>query len=221
MTEAYPLRWPDGWPRTPASDRKRGDQFKRGGWNGTLPTFDVGRRDVLNELDRMGVKTCVISSNVDVRQDGVPRSGVNPNRTSIDPGVAIYFKHRGRPIVIAQDAFETVGVNLRSIALALDAMRALARHGGGTLAGKAFDGFSALPPPAGMKPKRPWWQVLRYPEDEAERAFLSAAEIEARFRTMAKKLHPDAGGSDEEMAELSAARDEAIEAITEQKDAAE
>lgn len=186
-----------------------------------MPTFDSGRKDVLDELDRLGVKTCVISSNIDVRQDGVPRSGVNPNRTSIDPGVALYFTHKGRPIVIAQDAFTTIGANLRSLALALVAMRALARHGGGTLAGKAFDGFAALPPPAGMKPKRPWWQVLRYSEHEEDREFLSAAEIEARYRAMAKKLHPDAGGTGEGMAELSDARAEAIEALSGQKDAAE
>jgi hypothetical protein len=100
------------------------------------------------------------------------------------------------------------------MALALEAMRALERHGGGTMAGKAFDGFSALPPPAGSKPKRPWWEVLRYPAEQDEREYLSAPEVEARYRTMAKKLHPDAGGTDDEMIELTAARDEAVAELT-------
>lgn len=213
MTEAYPLKWPEGWPKTAAENRDVGHHFRSGPAR-SLPTFDSGRKDVLEELRKMGIKTCVISSSIDVRQDGVPRPHIDPNRHTIrEPGVAIYFSRKGRPVVIAQDAYTTPGVNLRSLALALDAMRTLERHGGGTLAGKAFDGFTALPPPAGMKPKRPWWEVLRYPADEEERELLSVAEIEARFRTLAKKLHPDAGGSDDVMAELNAARAEAIAAL--------
>lgn len=212
MTEAYPLKWPEGWPKTPADEREVGQNF-RSGESRTLPTFDSGRKDVIEELRKLGITTCVISSNVDVRQDGRPRTHVDPNRAIRDPGVAIYFSRKGRPVVIAQDAYATPGVNLRSLALALHAMRTLERHGGGTMAGKAFDGFTALPPPAGMKPKRPWWQVLRFPEDEEQRDLLSVAEIEARFRTLAKKLHPDAGGTDDVMAELNAARAEAIASL--------
>lgn len=213
MTESFPLRWPDGWPKTPAADRRRGNQFKRGGCNGTLPTFASGRRDVLSELANMGVKMCVISSSVDVRTDGVPRTGVNPDsRTFKEPGVALYFERNGRPVTLAQDAYDSPGVNLRSLALCLEAMRAMGRHGGHAIGARVFDGFAALPPPAGSKPKRPWWEVLKYPADQAEREamFLSATEVEARFKNMAKRLHPDAGGDSNEMTELSAARDEAV-----------
>jgi len=213
--EAYPLRWPDGWPRTPAANRQRGTQFRRGGYQGTLPTFGVGRKDVLQELDRMGgVSRVTISSSVPVRVDGVPRSDFDPNRTTLkEPGVAIYFMRKGKPYVLAQDAYDTPGVNLRSLALAIEAMRTIERHGGGTLAGKAFDGFAALPPPAGSKPKRPWWTVLRYSENPEDRELLSVAEVKARYNTLAKKLHPDSGGNDDDMAELNAARDEAIAEI--------
>jgi hypothetical protein len=27
MTEAYPLRWPDGWPRTPSYNRESDNRF--------------------------------------------------------------------------------------------------------------------------------------------------------------------------------------------------
>jgi hypothetical protein len=211
MTESYPLRWPDGWPRTPAEARDRGRKFILGGYGGGLPTFSHGRHGVLNELDKLGAKNVVISSNVEVRLDGVPRTGIDPNKTTFrDPGVAVYFTLKGRPVAMAQDAFDTVGVNLRSLTLAVDAMRALERHGGGTMMGKAFDGFAALPPPAGSKPKRPWWEVLRFPSNADDRELLSVAEVDARFKTLAKKLHPDAGGEDAEMAELNIARSEAI-----------
>jgi hypothetical protein len=211
MTESYPLRWPDGWTRTPAEQRSRGKKFILGGYAGTLPTFSSGRRGVLEELDKIGARNVVISSNVEVRLDGNPRTGIDPNKFSFrDPGVAIYFTLKGRPVVMAQDAFDTVGVNLRSLTLAVDAMRALERHGGGTMMGKAFDGFAALPPPAGSKPKRPWWEVLHFALDAEGRQFLSVDEVNARFRTLAKKLHPDAGGEDAVMAELNTARSEAI-----------
>lgn len=216
MTEAYPLRWPDGWPRTPESSRTRGSHFRRGGWNGSLPTFAMGRSDVMTELQRMGgVTNVTISSNVPVRVDGVPQGNFDPNKTTMkDPGVAVYFMRKGRPYAMAQDAYDTTGVNLRSLALAIEAMRAIERHGGGTMAGRAFDGFAALPPPVGARPKRPWWEVLRYSPHPEDREFLSAPEVEARFRALAKKLHPDAGGSDDEMSELNEARDEAIREIT-------
>ena len=162
----------------------------------------------------MGVQTCVISSSVDVRVDGVPRSGIDPDRTTLkEPGVALYFALKGRPTSLAQDAYDTPGVNLRSLALCLDAMRAVERHGGRIVGGKVFEGFAALPPPAGYKPKRPWWEVLRYSANEEDREFLSAPEVEARIPPDGEEADPDAGGDAEEMAELSLARDEAIKAL--------
>lgn len=221
MTDSYPLRWPDGWRRTPSQNRSRGDAFRTNGFGESrvgksiLPTFSTGRDDVLEELRKLGATkgTIVISSNVPVNQDGSVKSNTNPNRQIDDPGVAVYFSRKGRTFIIAQDAYLTLGVNLRSLALALGAMRTLERHGGGTMAGKAFDGFSALPPPANVKPKRPWWKVLRFPDNAEDRDLLSPAEIKARFKTLAKKYHPDAGGNDDEMAELNIACDEAIAEI--------
>lgn len=209
MTQAYPLRWPDGWPKTPADKRDRGMQFRRGGYSGSLPTFAFGRDGLVEELRKLGARNIVISTSVDVRTDGVPRSGIEPNRSFKEPGAAVYFTLKGRPIVMAQDAYDSPGVNLRSLTLAVEAMRALERHGGGTMAGKAFDGFAALPPPAGSKPKRPWWQVLHYSDSPYDREYLSVPEVQARYRSLAKRLHPDAGGDAEEMAELNAAIEEA------------
>ena len=38
---------------------------------------------------------------------------------------------------------------------------------------RPFAGFAALPAPAGMKPKRPWWIVLNYGDSDEARADLS------------------------------------------------
>lgn len=212
MTEAYPLRWPDGWRRTPEGKRERGRQFMRGGWNGSLPSFAYGRDCVLEELRKLGARNVVISTSVDVKENGVPRYGVDADkRGARDPGAAIYFTLKGRQMIMAQDAYDSIGVNLRSLTLALDALRALERHGGGAMMDRAFDGFAALPPPAGSKPRRPWWQVLRFPDKVEDRVLISVKEVTARYQTLAKMLHPDAtgNGEDEGMAELNVAYEDA------------
>lgn len=221
MTQAYPLAWPQGWPRTPDHQRDTGSRFgkmqhrttEHGVWRskGRL-TPDAARRSLQSELERLKAKATVLSSNIPLRLDGEMRADAADRRVD-DPGVAIYFTLKGKQMVMAQDAFQTVAANMRSLALAIDALRALERHGGGKMMERAFAGFSALPPPAGHTPKRPWWEVLGYSANPEDRALLSVDEVKARFHTLAKRRHPDAGGSDAEMAELNAARDEAIAEI--------
>jgi hypothetical protein len=216
MTETYPLRWPDGWKRTPRPKRDRGHKFKIGGYNGNLPTFAGGRERLMEELRMLGAHGVVISSDVRLRQDGSVHAQGRPDRFDMEnPGVAVYFVLNNRPTVMAQDAFDSPGCNIRSLTLAVEAMRALGRHGGGTMMSKAFDGFAALPPPEGSKPRRPWWEVLRYAADPTapDREFLSAREVEARWRALSLKAHPDQGGSHEMMAELNVAKDDAIKEL--------
>ncbi len=218
QADAFPLRWPDGWPRTRA--RKSGDQFKTrssvpsmpgGGYYPMVPiSYSRARGQLIEELQRLGAKSLVVSSNVPVKVDGEPVSRAG-DRVYDDPGVAIYFMLKGRQMVMAQDAFDSVSANVRSLGLAVEAMRSLERHGGGTMMQKAFDGFAALPAPDGVKPKRPWWTVLNYSENPEDRLDLSVEEVQARFKTLARRRHPDTdGGSAELMAELNEARDEAV-----------
>lgn len=219
--EAYPLYWPEGWPRTHAHLRDDGSRFKTGsayqsdGAGGTrfigkgMITFDRARRQLSDELDRLKAKSVVLSTNVPLRLDGQPKAG--EVRASMDPGVAIYFLLKGKPMVMACDGFTNVAANLRSLGLAIEALRTLERHGGGVMMERAFAGFAALPAPAGSAPKRAWWVVLNYGEDPEARLDLSVDEVEARFRTLAKRRHPDVdGGSAELMAELNEARADAV-----------
>lgn len=218
--EACPLCWPDGWPRTLAHLRDDGARFKTGdGYEGygegrkyigkKIISFDRARRLLSDELDRLKAKSVVLSTNVPLRLDGQPKAG--DVRASVDPGVAVYFMLKGKPMVMAADGYLTIGANLRSLGLAIEALRQLERHGGGVMMERAFAGFTALPSPEGSKPKRAWWVVLNYGEDPEARLDLSVDEVEARFRTLAKRRHPDVtGGSAELMAELNEARGDAI-----------
>lgn len=198
MTQAYPLDWPPGWPRTRA--RKTNSPFKM--------SAERVRRLFNEEIRRLGAQSVTVSSNVPIRNDGMMYADAARRRID-DPGVAVYFMLKGAATVMAQDAYERPEDNLRSLTLAIEAMRAIERHGGGTMMERAFSGFTALPPPD--KPKRPWWQVLGYSADAADREGLSDAEIDMRYKVLAKKRHPDMpGGSHEAMAELSDARAEAL-----------
>ena len=127
---------------------------------------------------------------------------VDQGRRPEDQGVAIYFERNGKPYVIACDRFRDAEGNMRSMALALDAMRQLERHGGGVMMEKAFSGFIALPAPP--KPH----QVLGIAPDA------STAEIRAAWRRQIAEHHPDQGGSEARAAELNAARDAMLKGPT-------
>lgn len=204
MTEAYPLAWPEGWPRTPAGHLTDGRyHFKKVSWkdgNRRPYTFAEARDALLEEVKRMTRGAIVLSTNFVISTTtGLPRSD---RRAPEDQGVAIYFTRNGRPLVMACDRYTRAEENMNSLRLALDAMRQLERHGGGIVAEKAFTGFAALP-----APKR-WWEVLGVPPDA------TLAQVEAAYRPKARAAHPDQGGSTAAMSELNAARDAARKALS-------
>ncbi len=193
-TTAYPLCWPAGWPRTPIAQRK--SAYQRFGRNLTVAR---ARDRLLDELGRLGVrwKSVILSTNLELRQDGLPRSN---QRQPIDGGVAVYFERNRQPMVMARDAWTTVEANLASLALAVEHLRGLERHGGAIMMERAFTGFQRLTD----RTARPWWVVLGVRPDAGRDT------IEAAFRQLAMQHHPDRGGTTEDMMELTRARDEAL-----------
>lgn len=148
-------------------------------------------------------RNIVISSNV----GGNSRRGEVTARE--DGGVAVYFTIDADQLTMAQDSYSTVSDNARSLAIAINGMRALKRHGGDMMMKRAFSGFTALPPPSSGPIIRQWWEVLgmRAPADLV--GILTNAQIlalaEDAYRQTARKAHPDAGGSQEAMAATNAA----------------
>src|SRR5574337_286915 len=101
MTQAHPLKWPEGWPRTPAASRSAGHQFGRMDYRNGNSYKSRGKltpgyalNSLMDELDRLGAKSVTISSNVRVRQDGGMYAG-EADRVYADPGVAVYFSIKG------------------------------------------------------------------------------------------------------------------------------
>lgn len=194
MTTAYPLAWPEGWPRTPPE--KRQDSKYRFGRNQhagrTLWTFAAARDALGEELDRLNAREVILSTNFELNLSGQPR-GDRARRA--DQGIAVYFKLKGQPRVMACDMHQRAEENMRSVALAIEAMRQLERHGGGLMMEKAFAGFTALP-----APKRPH-EILGV-EPTA-----SADEVRRAWRSKIAGAHPDQGGNQADAAAINAARD--------------
>lgn len=205
MTTAYPLAWPPGWPRV--KSRNRNVPFS--------VTPDKAVASLYGELRKIGATHLVVSSNAPLRNDGTPYRDALSERLA-DPGVAVYFQRSARPMVMAQDAYSMPYANIRSLALAVEAMRAIERHGGGHMMERSFAGFAQLPPPEGERPKpqRPWRQVLGL-IGMAGPNFAQLAGAEASYKTLARSSHPDApGGSHEAMAELNIAIEQAREELS-------
>ena len=189
---AFPLQWPDGLPRT---ERKAASQFRT--------SLSAALKNVKTSLELFAkdsgkaVTEIVLSSNA---------GGLDLNQPS-DTGVAAWFAWDGQQRCIAVDRYPKVEDNLQAIHHILEARRTEMRHGGLHIVRQTFKGFTALPAPPGRKS---WREVLGFRPDER---LAGSATIDARYRELAAKAHPDKGGSTEQMAELNRARAEAKAAI--------
>ena len=192
-TESYPLTWPDGHPRTPASARQGGAAFKL--------TFGVYMRELVDEVSRLGGTDLIVSTNVRSKPNGMPYAN---ERAPSDPGVAVYFKWNGAPRAMACDRYDEVRKNIRGITLCIDALRALERHGSSAILERAFRGFTALPASGSGEA---WWTVLGVSHSA------SVEDIRAAYRRAALEAHPDReGGSAAAFERVKRAADEGLAA---------
>ncbi len=189
---AYPLTWPDTMPR---AAHKADSRFKT--------QLSAALKNVRSSLNLFAVDTSkkveaiVISSNVTLGND-----------RPTDTGVAVWFVWDGMQVCIAVDRYAKVEDNLQAIHHIVEARRTEMRHGGLHIVRATFRGFTALPSPSGSK--RSWRQILEI----AGEARVTVESIESAYRRLAKLKHPDTGGSDAAMAELNAARAEALKEIS-------
>ena len=187
MIDAYPLQWPATWPRT---DQPQLAKFKT--------PFSFARDQLLRELELLGARSVVISSNMMVRQDGFLYA---KQRVPDDRGVAVYFTLNGEQQCIPCDKWSQIQDNLQAIRLTVEALRGLERWGAKEMVNAAFRGFKALPESAIVTPysKRAWYEVL----EVAQTA--SPEIIRAAYRQKAMKAHPDQGGTPAAFEEVQSA----------------
>lgn len=186
MTESYPLHWPSGQPRT--------DRWKRARSNFNVSQMNA-QEGIFAEIKRLGGRNPIMSTNIRLRNDGLPYA--QQSRID-DPGVAVYFTLKGRPMVFACDKWDQIKDNMRAIQKTIEALRGIERWGSGEMMQQAFTGFMALPPA-----EKEWWTILAVDRS------MPLDIVEMSYKRLAMKAHPDNGGSHEEMSKLNAAIEKA------------
>ncbi len=188
LVEAFPLCWPPYRKRTAYREHAR---FKT--------AFAKARDHIVAEVSRMGGRNAIISTNIELRRDGLPYASFTQPQ---DPGVALYFTYKGKQMCFACDRYRKAEDNMHAISLTISALRGIARWGTGDMMEAAFTGFMALPAPAVEDAPH---QILGVDQHA------TVEEIEYAYRRLAQQCHPDKGGSTDAMARINAARDALME----------
>lgn len=197
MTQAHPLSWPSGYPRT---FQPKTAQFK--------VSLADSRDHLLDEIRQLGGTAVVISSNAVLLKNGLP-AAKQPKLH--DVGVAVYFLFNKEQVVLPCDKWDDMAANLRAIGLTVNAMRGMERWGVGDMLKRAFYGFKALPSPADhaqpevvmVTPVPDWKKVLKL------RGVITWDAVQEAYKKRRRETHPDAGGSHEEFTAVQAAYEDA------------
>ena len=190
--EAYPLQWPPAWPRT---DRQQHARFDT--------SFATARNQLMRELRLLGAGNIVLSSNIELRHDGLPYANA---RQPDDTGIAVYFTLNGNQQCVPCDKWYRTEDNMQAIRKTIEALRGLERWGAKEMVNAAFRGFKALPESIimGEHTSRAWWEVLEVSQNA------SPEVVRAAYKQLLHKVHPDKGGSDYQFQELQKAYKEAL-----------
>lgn len=167
---AFPLSWPLGYKRTMF---RVSSKFKQ--------SMDASQRFLRDEVHRLGGVSLVVSTNLPIRADGGIYS-TYLDRLIDDPGVAIFFKFKGKDVTMCCDQYRRVWENIYALGKGIEALRGMDRWGVSEFLERAFTGFTALPPaPSSLT----WYQILEVPEKAA------APVIKESYRQLVKAYHPD------------------------------
>tara|TARA_R110002049_G_scaffold2743_1_gene20915 strand:+ start:12893 stop:13591 length:699 start_codon:yes stop_codon:yes gene_type:complete len=203
MIEAYPLHWPEGWPRNNVQEHSR---FKS--------TMAKSRDFLVAEINRLcspysktyldlhDPSGIIISTNVQLRNDGLPYAS---QRLPTDSGVAVYFTFNEKQMCFASDKYYYVWENLHAIAKTIEAIRAIERWSASDMMERAFTGFVALPPQ-----NEHWRTVLKVSED------CTLENCSTNYKFLRSKYHPDKGGDRDDFVKLQKAWEECCEYFTKQ-----
>jgi hypothetical protein len=163
-------------------------------------TFKAPWSDTLSLLDRelfyLGAEALLIQADFreqDIRLDGMPRSGA---RQPQHPGVKLSFDSDRGPLTYATDSCEFWEHNVRSIALGLEALRAVDRYGI-TQSGEQYVGFRAIEAASDGLPRthdeavKLVWRLSGLPDPEGR-------PLASHIKVAKRRAHPDLGGSPED-----------------------
>ena len=113
LVTAYPLTWPLTSQRTP-SNKRISATYRVG--------FAKARDDLLDELRLFGADKIVISSEIPLRNDGLPYASF---KEPLDPGISVYFRIKEQSYALCCDAWDKAKDNLRAIGEYISALRVI------------------------------------------------------------------------------------------------
>lgn len=182
MVEAFPLQWPIAYKRTIWPTNSRFDT-----------SFADARDGLVKELKLLGARDVIVSTNVPLRQDGLPYANFKAIQ---DTGVAVYFTYEKEQMVFCCDKWKKVEDNLQAIRKTVNFFRMMPEWGVSDMLKRAFTGFKTLPSATVAKAG---WEILGVAQNAPKEAIVAA------YRNLAKMHHPDAGGSHTQFTEINKA----------------
>lgn len=194
----YQIR-PLGHWRDPVTVDRRSPYTFRASWQATLDLLGY-------ETEQLGATLVVLQVDVTEgeirRRDGMLRANARVGH----PGVVVSFESDHGPLRYATDTYDGWQANVRAIALALHALRAVDRYGV-TRRGEQYIGWRAIAAPAGFRSAEEAVRWMR--ERAAGRPFmrdLRDATPQELYRHLARRYHPDVGGDPTDWERLDQAK---------------
>lgn len=187
MRFTYRPLTPGGWegPHTP-NDQRRSRQTFKAGWADTMNLLD-------RELWYLGAENFVIEADFreqDIRLDGLPKANA---RQPDFPGIRLAFDSDHGPLIYQTDTCVYWQHNVRSIALGLEALRAVDRYGI-THRAEQYTGFKAIAAPVQLFNTVD--DAVNWLVDPDTIGFVGARGVELPkvLKIVARRYHPDNGG---------------------------
>jgi len=190
----YTMRPLGPWTE-PVTQNRRGAHVFKASWADTL--------DLLSrELEHLGADEVILQVDLlehQLRRDGMPRADA---KMGPFPGVRISFQSKHGPLTYATDAHENSyynprclagwQANVRAIALALEALRAVDRYGVSGR-GQQYTGWTAIEATATVSDVAAA-ALLLDPNEPGRLIGAPTAVITGAFTAAVRRHHPDFGG---------------------------
>jgi len=182
------LDWPAGFERTPESERERNRSFEA--------TLGSTTSEIATEMDRMDVEAWRGEiANTHTKSNGLPLHNANPD----DPGFVLRWTADGEQFAVACDASPKLRDNVRYVLKWVNETRMRSQRPVKT--GDSEFAAARLPPGdergggavATSSAAEPAYKVLGVTSDASE------GEIRVAYRERLMEVHPDHGGSEEEL----------------------
>lgn len=190
------------WPGKPTQAAMRWRGPFRAGWQSTLDLLE-------KELNHLKAKDITIEgffAASNIRNDGWPKSSARPTQ----PGVVLSFETKQGRIVMPCDRYYDWEANLRAIALTLEHLRAVERHGVTSDNHEQYTGWLRLPAAsttdelAGLARKLIFYASVGI---DTVKVISDQATFNSLWKEAARRTHTDTGGNTNDFQEVMHARD--------------